>query len=135
MTDENYDHVQCTHLWMCGYGVPSSCTKEAPALRAYLICRAQRSWRHVVGVSLAAPSAFFKGENSSSRRTSHAAKFLSHFTQTTRTQQRTKQGRREKWPPIYDQVIRYARWCVPIRRRHWSLVLQSGVHPFKLPLI
>ena len=48
----------------------------APALTSHLVCKAAKSIRHVVGVSLLASSAFFSGENSSSRSTSQMAKFL-----------------------------------------------------------
>ena len=43
-------------------------------------------------MSLAAPSAFFSGANSSSRNTSHAAKLLSHLTETPTDNPRTQGG-------------------------------------------
>ena len=62
--------------------VPLSRTKSPPAFSTYRWCRLKSACRDVVGVSLAAPSAFLSGANSSSRRTSHAAKLLSHLTET-----------------------------------------------------
>ena len=67
---------------MCGIGDPSLCINLPPADITLLRWRLQRSCRHVEGVSFGAPSAFFRGENSSSRSTSHTAKFLSHLHKT-----------------------------------------------------
>ena len=47
-------------------------------------------------MSLAAASAFLSGANSSSRRTSHAAKLLSHLTETRTDNPRTQGGERRK---------------------------------------
>ena len=55
---------------------PSLCTKCPPALSTQRRWRSMRSHRDVVGVSLGAPSAFFNGENSSSRMTSQTANAL-----------------------------------------------------------
>ena len=66
------------HLGISGSGVPSLRMKPPPALMTCLRCRLYSAWRDVVGVSLGAPSAFFRGANSSSLNTSHTAKLLSH---------------------------------------------------------
>lgn len=57
--------------------MPFSSTKCPPALRTQRWCRDMRACRAVVGLSL--PfwlSAFFRGENSSSRSTSYTTNFL-----------------------------------------------------------
>lgn len=57
--------------------VPFSSTKCPPALRTQQWCRDIKACRAVVGLSL--PfwlSAFFRGENSSSRSTSYTTNFL-----------------------------------------------------------
>ena len=64
------------YLGMSATMEPSCRMNWAPALLAQRWCRLSRSCREVVGVSLGAPSAFFSGENSSSRSTSHTAKSL-----------------------------------------------------------
>ncbi len=69
---------QPSYLGICGIAVPSSWTKLPPALITARWWSEKRACLDVVGVSLAAPSAFFSGENSSSRSTSHTAKSLSH---------------------------------------------------------
>jgi hypothetical protein len=48
----------------------------APAFISHFRCCVLKSLRQVVGVSFLASSPFFNGENSSSRKTSHIAKFL-----------------------------------------------------------
>jgi len=66
-----------THRGMAGMRVPFSSTKCPPALRTQQWCRDIRACRAVVGLSL--PfwlSAFFRGENSSSRSTSYTTNFL-----------------------------------------------------------
>ena len=64
---------------MSGITVPSSRTNFPPAFKMNLWWRLNSACLDVVGVSLAAPSAFLSGENSSSLSTSHTAKSLSHF--------------------------------------------------------
>jgi hypothetical protein len=76
---------------MWGISDPSLWTNFAPAWSIIRRCRLHRSCLQVVGVSFAAPSAFFKGENSSSLSTSHTAKLLSHLTQTQNKQQQGNQ--------------------------------------------
>lgn len=76
----------------------SACTKLPPAACTKRWCWLWRSSLQVVGVPLDAPSAFFKGENSSSLSTSHTAKFLAHWwhkhTDTDKTTGHTDRRRR-----------------------------------------
>lgn len=68
---------EAPHRGMAGMRVPFSSTKCPPALRTQQWCRDIKACRAVVGLSL--PfwlSAFFRGENSSSRRTSYTTNFL-----------------------------------------------------------
>ena len=65
-----------THLGCSGSWAPCSSRKRAPARRAHRQCWASRARRDVEGLSLSAESAFLSGENSSSRSTWKATKFL-----------------------------------------------------------
>lgn len=68
---------EAAHRGMAGMRVPFSSTKCPPALRTQQWCRDIKACRAVVGLSL--PfwlSAFFRGENSSSRSTSYTTNFL-----------------------------------------------------------
>lgn len=60
-------------IWML---FPCSSSRAAPAAVAQRQCWASREFLAWVGVSAAAPSEFFSGENSSSLRTSNTTKFL-----------------------------------------------------------
>lgn len=65
-----------THLGCSGSRAPCASRKRAPARRAHRQCWASRARRDVEGLSLSAESAFLRGENSSSRSTWKATKFL-----------------------------------------------------------
>lgn len=72
--------VSPTQSWKgtnLGMLLPSLLINFPPAERIHLRWRSNKEQRNVVGVSVAAPSAFFSGENSSSRVTSHTANALS----------------------------------------------------------
>lgn len=73
-----------TNLGMSGISVPLSSTKLPPAARMKRWWREYSACRAVVGVSFSAPSAFFRGLNSSSRRTSHTTN-LSENWKTSKT--------------------------------------------------
>lgn len=55
---------------------PCPSSSVAPAAVAHRQCWASKEFLAVVGLSEAAPTAFFRGENSSSLLTSNATKFL-----------------------------------------------------------
>lgn len=59
-----------------GRGFPWSSRSVACEAMAQRQCWASSEFRAVVGLSIAAPSAFFRGENSSSLNTSNTTKFL-----------------------------------------------------------
>lgn len=59
-----------------GRRLPCSSNSVAPAAVAQRLCCASSAFLAVVGLSVAAPSAFFRGENSSSLNTSNTTKLL-----------------------------------------------------------
>ena len=69
-------HNGCFMNLGAGRVFPCSSHRAAPAAAAQRRCWVSREARAVVGVSVAAPPAFFRGENSSSLTTSNATKFL-----------------------------------------------------------
>ena len=56
-------------------------------------------------MSLAAPSPFLSGANSSSRNTSHAAKLLSHLTETPTDNPRTQGGEAGREVGVADTKV------------------------------
>lgn len=71
-----YGNIFSSDLAVAGSVFPCSSSSAAPAAAAQRQCWASREFLAVVGLSVAAPSAFFRGENSSSLRTSNATKLL-----------------------------------------------------------
>lgn len=87
----------CNHLGMAGTRLPFSSIKWPPALRTQRWWRDMRACLAVVGVSFPfCVSAFFNGENSSSRNTSYTTNILMDQHSGTHVISRDFRGERDR---------------------------------------